>query len=197
MIKVVAPDEMMTLDQRAGFWQRWARLVGEDAETNPPAVTSGAMGELNAEPLLLYLLILSGFAGEDWEKALGNRNVVYEAIFTKVFERNKKRKDFSTAGIEKTDFFGLMECLGLAAWRGNGRTGTDEEFDALRDLHMRHRKKALKDVEAATLRGAAVNFYTRKDLDGDTGFEFIHLSFGEYLTARGLVNFANRLVMAM
>lgn len=197
VIKVEAPDGLMLRDQRTGFWQRWATLVGDQAETVPPAITSAQMGELNSEPLLLYLLILSGYAGDKWEEALGNRNVVYQAIFARVFERNKMREDFLTAGIDEPDFFGLMECLGLAAWQGNGRTGTDEEFDQLRDLHMRHRKSALKGVEGASLRGAAVNFYTRRDLGGEGGFEFLHKSFGEYLSARGVINFGRRLVKAM
>jgi len=195
--QIVADETVLGEDQRQRFWQRWTALSGGDTATIPPAVTDQAMGELNAEPLLLYLLILSGYTGDRWEEARGNRNVVYREIFAEIYKRSKDKDDGSLAGIDQSDFFGLLECLGLAAWHGNGRTGTDDEFKSLRDLHLRHRKKHLKDVEAATLRGAAVNFYTRKDLSGEAGFEFIHKSFGEYLTARGLLNFAFRLVTAM
>ena len=187
---LVAPNGLMELDQREDFWRRWAKLAGEDAGTVPPAITSTEMGELNAEPLLLYLLILSDYAGDKWEEALGNRNVVYEAIFARVFERNKKKQVFTAANLRKSDFFGLMECLGLAAWHGNGRTGTDEEFAVLRDLHLPDDSERFDRLPAASLRGAAVNFYTRRDLGVDAGFEFIHKSFGEYLAARGLLSAA-------
>jgi len=194
---IVADKTTMQEDQRPIFWQRWIALQGEDTAEIPPAVTDAAMGELNAEPLLLYLLTLSGYTDARWEEARGNRNVVYQEIFSEVYKRSKAKDDGSLAKIDEADFFGLMECLGLAAWQGNGRTGTDEEFEGLRDLHLRHRKRHLKDVRAATLRGAAVNFYTRRDLGSAAGFEFIHKSFGEYLTARGLLNFALRLSRAL
>jgi hypothetical protein len=40
----------------------------------------------------------------------------------------------------------------------------------------------------ADLSNVALLFYTRKDEEGGRGYEFLHKSFGEYLTARGLFN---------
>jgi hypothetical protein len=93
------------------------------------------MGDLNAEPLLLHLLIVSGYTGANWREAADNCNLIYKAIFERMFERNKDKDHPAARKLDKTDFFTLLECLGLAAWRGNGRTGSAEDFVALRHLH--------------------------------------------------------------
>lgn len=84
-----------------------------------------------------------------------------------------------------------MECLALAIWHGGGRTGSDEKFEAIRDWHAGREKKQLASLEGASLKNVALQFYTRKETIGsDAGFEFIHKSFGEYLTACALVRVA-------
>ena len=53
------------------------------------------------------------------------------------------------------------------------------------------REKKFKTIPNTDLAGVAVQFYTRQELD-DTGYEFIHKSFGEYLIARALLAAAER-----
>jgi hypothetical protein len=123
-----------------------------------------------------------------WGDAADNRNVVYEAIFEKVFERDKSKASWTAAKLDRADFFTLMECLGLASWAGSGRTGNDQDFKRLRAGHASNRQeKRFETLRNADLKGAALQFYTRQELDADTGFEFIHKSFGEYLIARALL----------
>jgi hypothetical protein len=82
-----------------------------------------------------------------------------------------------------------MQCLGLAAWRGGGRTGDEATFISVRDTFL---QPAILDKAqrcgAADLSNVAILFYTRKDEEGGRGYEFLHKSFGEYLTARGLLS---------
>jgi uncharacterized protein YjbI with pentapeptide repeats len=184
---VLDPDALMQLDQRVAYWQKWARVKGLDPDNVPKPITDKSMSELNLEPLLLHLLVISKYCGQNWEIASKNRNFVYEDILEKIFERNKKKDHFLSAGLDRTDFFRLMECLGIAAWRGNGRTGGDEEFRKVRKLHINDERR-FRQFHAGELESVALNIHTRNGGIGvSDGFEFIHKSFGEYLAARGLL----------
>lgn len=186
---VADPEALTARDQRTEEWQRWRAILPRAPRQPPEAVTDADFEGLNGEPLLLTLLLVSGFAGAKWDAAKDNRNRVYEAIFEKVRARDREKDQPAGAGLSRDDFFKLMECLGMAAWRGGGRTGSDVDFAALRDCRCPRR---LTENSAASLDNVATQFYTRADLD-DRGYEFLHKSFGEYLTARGLLADARRL----
>lgn len=191
------PDNLMVDDQRVDYWRKWASLKGLDPKTTPRVITATSMKELNVEPLLLHLLMISKYSGDDWEIAADNKNVVYEDILQKIFERNKDKKHFQTAGVDELLFFEFMECLGIAAWRGNGRTGDEDDFRHIRKLHL-NREKKFRDFPAASLKSVALNIHTRAGQeDASGGFEFIHKSFGEYLAARGLLSHSLKTARAL
>ncbi len=192
-VAVHDPAGALKSDQRKQFWEKWCGATGQPCGDIPEAVTHSDMGELNAEPLLLYLLILSGYTGDNWREAKDNRSHVYHAIFARIFKRNKDKEHFANAHIDEDDFFTLMECLGLAAWQGNGRTGSDADFEKLRGLYDPSRKKKFRELTSAKLANVAIQFYTRQDVGDTQGFEFIHKSFGEYLAARALLNGSRRI----
>ena len=185
---IVDPQALAERDERPDFWRRMTGAA--EGEPVSEAVTAEQLGELNAEPLLLHLLIVSGYSGEKWRDAADNHNLIYESIFEKIHARDQTKSN--APNLDRSDFFTLLECLGLAAWRGNGRTGSAEEFARIRDLHCSTKQKTRFKADTATeLGGVAVQFYTRHDVDGQ-GFEFIHKSFGEYLAARALLAAALR-----
>ncbi|MDR6103429.1 hypothetical protein QE369_003626 [Agrobacterium larrymoorei] len=191
------PEQLVGKDQREEYWQKWAPLKGLDPKKIPNVITAKSMEELNVEPLLLHLLMISSYSGDDWEIAANNKNVVYEDILLKIFERNKNKDHFRAAGVDQALFFGLMECLAIAAWRGNGRTGDESDFRLVRKLHL-NRERQFKEFPAASLKSVALNIHTRAGQDdADSGFEFIHKSFGEYLAARGLLSHAIKTVGAL
>jgi hypothetical protein len=184
------PEHLMDDDQRVEYWQKWATLKGLDSKKTPSAIVATSMKELNVEPLLLHLLMISKYSGDDWEIAASNKNVVYEDILQKIFDRNRNKDHFRAAGVDEPLFFEFMECLGIAVWRGNGRTGDENDFREIRKLHL-NREKKFKDFPAASLKSVALNIHTRAgEEDASGGFEFIHKSFGEYLAARGLLSHA-------
>jgi uncharacterized protein YjbI with pentapeptide repeats len=187
------PDTLMQKDQRETYWQQWASAKGLDADDIPAPVTHKNMSALNLEPLLLHLLINSKYCGAEWQQAADNRNLVYEDILEKIYARNQGKEHFASHNISRDDFFDLMEVLGLAAWRGNGRTGDEKEFRTVRKLHLR-KERHFNSIHAASLKSVALNIHTRPGGNSDDdGFEFIHKSFGEFLTARGLLSHARRL----
>ncbi|HMR52528.1 MAG TPA: pentapeptide repeat-containing protein [Amaricoccus sp.] len=195
--ETVDPSHIAQNDEREAFWRRAALARDRYApiDSVPEAVTAEPLNELNAEPLLLHLLIVSGYTGDKWQEAADNRNRVYQAIFGKIYERDQNKEN--PPDLNMGDFFTLVECLGLAAWRGNGRTGSTEEFVALRKLHSTKKQRDKFDsLPTAELASVAVQFYTRPDIEGK-GFEFIHKSFGEYLAARGLLAAGRRCARLM
>ncbi len=191
------PNKLMDDDQREKYWRKWATLKGLGSKTIPAVITAPSMKELNVEPLLLHLLMISKYSGDDWEIAANNKNVVYEDILQKIFDRNKNKDHFLAAGVDEPLFFEFMECLGIAAWRGNGRTGDESDFRQIRKLHL-NREKKFRDFPAASLKSVALNIHTRAGQeDASSGFEFIHKSFGEYLAARGLLSHALKTARAL
>jgi hypothetical protein len=81
-----------------------------------------------------------------------------------------------------------MECLGLAAWLGGGRTGDTSNFKHLRDdIYAPEKADEFKAVVNADLDNVALQFYARRSGAEQPGYAFIHKSFGEYLTARALI----------
>ena len=188
-VAFVDPNNLGDIDQRADYWRRWASAKGLSLEP-PEAMKVDALVDLTKEPLLAYLLIFSGYVGERWHEAADNRNHIYQAIFNEIWNRERSKptrihlNDLGQEGFES-----LMQSLGLAAWRGGGRTGDEATFTSVRDTFMQPGLLAkAKECGAADLSNVALLFYTRKDEEGGRGYEFLHKSFGEYLTARGLMN---------
>lgn len=191
------PGGLAANDERPAFWRRSPAARLAPVETTPEAVTADALLGLNAEPLLLHLLIVSGYAGADWQAAADNRNYVYRRIFEQIEARNRGKLNRPLHGLERDDFLTLLECLGLAAWRGNGRTVAEADFAALRALHPTGAQRGrFERLPATELRNVAIQFHTRRGLDHG-GFEFVHKSFAEYLAARGLLAAALRAARLM
>ncbi len=178
-------------DQRIVYWGSWQKLRGYKDEGTPASISDPSMKDLNAEPLLLHLLIVSDYSRGKWKEAAENRNLVYRDIFRKIFQRNRQKELFSARGLSEQDFFLLMECLGIAAWRGNGRTGSADDFRKLRKYHA-NMEKRFGTLESADLQSVALQIHTRRDILSGDGFEFIHKSFGEYLAGRALLTAAKR-----
>ncbi len=185
------PNSLAEIDQRPMYWERWCKVKGRPTCAPPTSLTDARMNDLNAEPLLLHLLIVSEFATERWEEAADNRNVVYKDIFEKIFARNSKKGLDAYQGLSVEDFFDLMECFGLAAIRGNGRTGTNEDFARLRELYVPDKFEKFEERTDTDLKSVALLTHTQHDIEG-AGFEFVHKSFGEYLAARAILATARR-----
>ncbi|WP_237352664.1 pentapeptide repeat-containing protein [Rhizobium leguminosarum] len=198
-------SNLADVDQRAIFWRNWCSAI-QSKETDLPQALQGnteaatALRELTTEPLLLYLLLWTGYLGHRWEVAAENRNNVYEEIFRQIYVRrwgigpeqtsNRNREEgghAATRTLEQSDFFLLQEALGLASWASGGRTVATESYNSmLRDyLHPDTHEDLSGDI-SSSLKSVAMQSYTRSIGGDDAGYEFVHKSLGEYLIARGL-----------
>lgn len=187
-VQIFDPHTVREIDQRVEYWKRWAALTGVATATVPEAITSDVLEELNVEPLLLHLLIQSGYTGDNWEKAADNRNRVYWEIFNRVLTRNEDKTRLNGKALATSDAMVALECMGLAAWRGGGRTGGNDAFRELLERYSPRLYRTHSDNDLLSQHYIAVQFHTRQGF-GD-GYEFLHKSFGEYLTARALLSIA-------
>ena len=191
---VIDPRKLMEEDARKPYWDQWCRVQGTPQREPPQAIYDKRMSDLNVEPLLLHLLIISDYCGDRWQEAANNRNLVYRNIFGKVFKRNKGKNLDAYKNLDEKCFFELMEVFGLAAFRGNGRTGDHKEFKYLRKRYANHKteRDIYSKLDGAKLENVALMVHSRQEIAG-AGFEFVHKSFGEYLAALALLGAAERL----
>jgi hypothetical protein len=187
------------LDQRPLWWGRYAAATGGNAEAMPKALEDDRLTGLSAEPLLCYLLALSGYVADRWEQAADNPNRVYEGLVDSVWKRAwgdgqgaGHRRQGPGRNLSNPAFNRLMDSVALAAWRG-GDTRTVEEngfIETLKLLRTEEDWEAFKADSGPDLGNLAMNFYLKSSEADKRGFEFTHKSFGDYLAARSLLDLA-------
>lgn len=192
------PETQLEHDQRQDWWERYALAKGLADADVPEALRSGELTELTAEPLLCYLVVLSGFHGD--KQGSRNRNLIYKALYDSVIVRRHAGGARLAAAkvIEDETFDRLMETIAVAAWwHGEGRIASIEQIrDACGD--DRALGKALDPFVETGHKPARLfaAFYFRAAegrRQGGNAFEFTHKSFSEYLTARRLVREIERI----
>lgn len=189
-------DDLLKLDQRGSWWQKYASATDLDSRT-PEALSDPRLAEVTNEPLLCYLLALSGFATSDWETAAANRNVIYEKLIDEIWQRGwgegavgaKNRRQGPGKTTSKLDFNRLMETIALAAWLGgDARVASDAAFQqALSITRCSDEWASFAQENGPDVTNLAMNFYLKTADARQRGFEFTHKSFGEYLAARAIL----------
>jgi hypothetical protein len=194
-------DELLSVDQRTLWWAKYSKLLDrKDTTSLPAAMAREEIADLTAEPLLCYLIAFGYCAGDlDILSPALDLDLIYSGLLRGVYRRSYDRP---YKGLQRLssfdDFAAVLEEIGLAAWHGRGRTTT---IATIRDYCKRNLRleKLLQEFETNAKAGMAsllLAFYFRQSEDhavGDPTFEFTHLSFGEYLTARRLVRAIERI----
>ena len=124
------PRSMLDLDQRKLWWTKYSTCKTGEPPEIPSTLLHHDVEELSAEPLLIYLLVLSGFHLETVEGGAVNRNVIYSKLFSGVQERKYESAPVGARQILKDQFEEVMEAVATAAWYGDGRTATLEDVRA-------------------------------------------------------------------
>ncbi|MCA8906695.1 MAG: pentapeptide repeat-containing protein [Rhodospirillaceae bacterium] len=176
-------------DQREDWWRRYTALKPKADGAARRRLLDSRLDSLSSEPLLLYLLVLSGYHNQEIARERTNLNGVYRLLFTQV------SKGMHGGGRRKTrielgeDFDEIMETLALAAWYGNGRTATIRQAVALCSTNELGEKiNTFMDESGQALRLLAASYmHSVESIGRNPAFEFTHRSFREYLTARRLV----------
>jgi uncharacterized protein YjbI with pentapeptide repeats len=188
--------KLLEQDQRQSWWQNYGAASGIGYAGLPTELDQGNLIEITAQPLLNYLVALSLRRGKLKFSDGTNLNAVYADLINAIYERGwAEHQHTAIQGIQEEDFVRILEEIALAAWHGNGRTTTVGEIERhcessnLRNLLNRFQEGYQPDSKANITR-LMTAFYFRQsghDHSGDKTFEFTHKSFGEYLTARRIV----------
>jgi hypothetical protein len=192
----VDAKKLLNQDQRQIWWHNYGEVSGNGHIGLPPELDQGNLTDITAQPLLNYLVALSLRRGKlEFSKGT-NLNAVYADLLTAIYERGWAEYQHSAIqGIEEGDFVRILEEIALAAWHGSGRTTTVRDIKRhcensnLKSLLQRF-QDGFQDDSKASITRLLTAFYFRQsghDETGDRTFEFTHKSFGEYLTARRIV----------
>ena len=187
-------NKLIDLDQRDAWWNKYAKLKNKSYQTLPDELKNEELDDITSQPLLNYLIALSYDRGEvDFSKET-NLNVVYKDLLVGVYDRKYDGDCIhkSVSKFEIDDFIIILEEIGYCTWIGDGRKtsvkklNTHFEQTGLDTLLADFIKEAEKGIFSLL-----TSFYFKKSNPNSTGdetFEFTHKSFGEYLTAKKLVN---------
>ncbi|MBI5726899.1 MAG: pentapeptide repeat-containing protein [Ignavibacteriales bacterium] len=189
----VDKEELLKIDQRNLWWQKYGQLRGAVYEKLPDELSTDQLNEITAQPLLNYLVALSYERKTIDFSSTTNLNEVYEDLMHAVYDRNySSAKTLRVVrDLEYEKFSRVLQEIGVATWHGNGRTATIAEIkqhfananlQPLLDNFVHEAEKGVVSLLAA--------FYFRQagqDIAGAQTFEFTHKSFGEFLTAKRIV----------
>lgn len=192
-------DNLLKVDQRDQWWQQYGQAKGKNYAQLPPELSGKNLQEITAQPLLNYLIALTFERGEVQFFQETNLNNIYENLLKAVYERGYEKNSpghRAIEGITEKDFVLILMEIALSCWHGNGRTTTVREIEehcennGLKNLLKNFQDSFQSDSQGSITR-LLTAFYFREsgDLRGsEKTFEFTHKSFGEYLTARRIVD---------
>ena len=190
-------------DQRPIWWDKFYQLKGIPSQKGlPKELQNENIDKLTAEPLLNYLVALA------WKKDAArfnqdtNLNEIYEILMQGVYERQYGQdQHIGAKGLNEGEFFQILEEIAVCAWQSNKdvRVTTTQKIET--HIEGNSSTKALLEKYKTAAQGGITRlltaFYFRKYGTevgtGEETFEFTHKSFGEYLTARALVELLDEL----
>ncbi len=192
-------DNLLKVDQRHQWWQQYGQAKGKNYAQLPTELSGENLQEITAQPLLNYLIALTFERGEVQFFQETNLNNIYDNLLKAVYERGYEKNSpghRAIEGITEKDFVLILMEIALSCWHGNGRTTTVREIEehcennGLKNLLKNFQDSFQSDSQGSITR-LLTAFYFREsgDLRGsEKTFEFTHKSFGEYLTARRIVD---------
>lgn len=188
---IIHRKDIHETDDREAWWKLYSAAFNKDNEI-PIGLKDQRLEELTNEPLLCYLLALSGYLEENTEQVADNRNYIYEKIMDNVWKRPWGGGRAGTGKLieNKEEFYKLFETMALAAWHeGEERIVKYDSFQNALSLMQTEQiyEKFQKAKGNTNLANLAVNFYLQNSEIDSKGFEFTHKSFGEYLSAKALL----------
>lgn len=184
---------LLEQDQRQVWWKLYSAATGKNHAGMPNELSRNDFEEITSQPLLNFLVALSYDRGILNLTEESNLNRIYEDLLKAVYERKWAVNPHpATLDVQEEDFIRILEEVAVSAWHGDGRKTSVREIEAHCEV------SGLKDLLEALQEGASkgvtrllMAFYFRQAgnrISGDRTFEFTHKSFGEYLTARRLVD---------
>jgi adenylate kinase family enzyme len=187
---------LLSIDQRQLWWRKYSQAKGVDYSGLPKELDRDNLVDITAQPLLNYLIALSYERQKIQFTADTNLNEIYADLLAAVYERGYEKQGVhpSLEGISFEQFVGILEEIALACWHGNGRTTTVKEIDShcqnsgLSQVLKSFQNSFEQNSQACITRLLAAFYFRESGIrEAEKTFEFTHKSFGEYLTAKRIV----------
>ncbi|MBD2165076.1 pentapeptide repeat-containing protein [Calothrix membranacea FACHB-236] len=184
-------QNLLKQDQRQLWWDKYGKASGREYDSLPAELDKRHLREITSQPLLNYLVALSLVRGVVKFSDDSNLNEIYADLLTAVYQRSWGNDNPIIKGVAEKDFVRILESIAVAAWHGGDvRVTTISEIEKNCDSNLLERiLNIFKQDKKASLTRLLTAFYFRQR--GSKGreetFEFTHKSFGEYLTAKRIV----------
>ncbi len=142
----------------------------------------------------MYLVAWIYSAEDTTFSEVENQNSIYRCLVNEVYLRRwaKSGRHQSLDRVTHNEFNHVLECIALAVWHGDGRKTTLAGVKRLCGEHVlkKFMEKFQQDRETGIVRLILSFFFKTASevIDSNPPFEFTHKSFGEYLSARRIVN---------
>ncbi|WP_264788138.1 pentapeptide repeat-containing protein [Aureispira anguillae] len=194
------PNKLLDIDQRNSWWSQYGSQKNESFRNMPEELTAlPHLDDITAEPLLNYLVAITWRSDPKIFNQDTNLNTIYEKLISDVYERDYAPKTTHHLNKKigtKKDFLAILEMIGLAAWQGGNTRATTAEaidhfIDQIGSRKLKQQFKQYKDNPNTNTDRLFLAFYFKESTKNSAGvpsFEFTHKSFGEYLTARGIIS---------
>lgn len=186
-------DNLLYVDQRDVWWSNFGRVIGKKYNSFPKELNNKKLIPITKEPLLNYLVSFTYTRGDLKLRDDVSLNQIYLDLLRQVHSRDYESSlHLGSRHLEFENFIEVLEEIALTVWKGgNGRTATEKQiYDQLNDnglsSYFEHFSEGAKKGVVRLLTA----FYFRQFSEGvstERTFEFTHKSFGEYLTARRIV----------
>ncbi|MBD2213147.1 pentapeptide repeat-containing protein [Nostoc linckia FACHB-104] len=184
-------QNLLEQDQRQIWWSKYGKASGRGYDSFPLELNKGHLKEITSQPLLNYLVALSLIRGAVKFSDDSNLNEIYADLLTAVYQRSWGNDNPVIKGVAEKDFIRILESIAVAAWHGGDvRVTTVSEIDKYCDSNILERILNIfkQDKKASLTRLLTAFYFRQRGLKGrEETFEFTHKSFGEYLTARRIV----------
>ena len=194
------PDDLLAEDQREKWWERYYAAKGLEYCGVPEEMNKGELLQLTGQPLLNYLIARMVVRGETDFSRTRNRNDVYRQIVNKIYERGwaDAAQHASLQSVSERNFHAVLEAIAVGTWHGDGRKTTVARIMCLcNNDEFNNWVNTLREGAEKGIARLLIAFFFKSEcadlrLDTDRPFEFTHKSFGEYLTARRIINELDR-----
>ncbi|WP_284418425.1 MULTISPECIES: pentapeptide repeat-containing protein [unclassified Bradyrhizobium] len=191
---LLGEDRHLLPDQRPIWWRQWAEANGLDTRL-PFGIRSRGLTELSTEPLLLYIIALTGIYESTGITSL-SRFELYEFILKRIISNWHNR-----AGRKDVQFLAdpaiaqVLENIAIAAWIDGGRATSASRAISVSEPTGTTEADLRRLISEGEVVKALLAFYMRLDDDIDNvGIEFSHKSFCEFLVIRYLSRTATQVL---
>ncbi len=187
-------NKLLAKDQRQTWWNQFHALKGNPSRRMPKVLQTEELDKITKEPLLNYLVALAWTFNPTRFETKININEIYQELIKGVYQRDyEKEAHKGVTGLSDEEFIQILEEIAVCAWHG-GDVRVTSVAKIEQHLNRRNLSDLLENYKAASQGGVTrllTAFYFRQygkdETSKDDTFEFTHKSFGEYLTARAIV----------